>query len=192
MNSEPHSLASLASLISQANIIATDARSVFGSLTKEQLNWKPAPERWSVAQCFEHLITSNKGYLPIIDSVAKGQKHSSIWQKLPVLPGVWGKLLIKSLDPSTTRKLKAPKKFEPAQSDISATIVEDFVAQQAKVIDGMNATANLDLERTIITSPALNFVTYSLMDAYRIIVVHERRHFQQARRVTEESGFPVN
>jgi hypothetical protein len=30
-----------------------------------------------------------------------------------------------------------------------------------------------------------------LMDAYRIIVVHERRHFQQAQRVTEESEFPT-
>lgn len=188
MNGE---LDSLVSLVSQANAIADDARSVFGSLTEEQLNWKPGAERWSVAQCFAHLITSNSGYLPIIESVVKGRKQSSIWQKLPVLPGVWGKLLIKSLDPSTTRKMKAPKKFEPAQSDISATIIEDFVAQQTKVIEGMKATANLDLERTIITSPALSIVTYSLMDAYRIIVVHERRHFQQARRVTEESGFPT-
>jgi len=181
----------LDSLVSQADTIANDARSVFGSLAKEQLNWKPAPERWSVAQCFDHLIASNKGFLPIIDSVRKGQKQSSIWQKLPVLPGVWGKLLIKSLDPSTTRKMKAPKKFEPAQSDISSTIVEDFVTQQGKIIDGMKATSHLDLERTIITSPALNIVTYSLMDAYRIIVVHERRHFQQAQRVVEESGFPA-
>jgi len=87
--------------------------------------------------------------------------------------------------------MKAPKKFEPSQSDISSTIVEDFVTQQGKIIDGMKATSHLDLERTIITSPALNIVTYSLMDAYRIIVVHERRHFQQARRVTEESSFPA-
>ena len=178
------------SLASQAETIAKDARSVFGSLTKDQLNWKPAPERWSVAQCFEHLITSNQGFLPIIDSILKGQKQSSIWQKLPFFPGMWGKLLIKSLDPNQARKMKAPKKFEPAQSDIRETIIEDFAAQQSKVIEGMKATSNLNPEKIIITSPALNLVTYSLMDAYRIIVVHERRHFQQAHRVTEESGFP--
>jgi hypothetical protein len=28
------------------------------------------------------------------------------------------------------------------------------------------------------------------MDAYRLIVVHDQRHFQQAKRVTEESSFP--
>ncbi len=181
----------LDSLINQASAIANDARQVFGGLSTSQLNWKPSPERWSVAQCFDHLITSNSGYLPIVEDVLKGQKKSSVWQKLPVLPGLWGKLLIKSLDPSSTRKLKAPKRFEPAQSDVRGTIVEDFVAQQAKIIEGMKATANLDLERIVITSPAASFVAYSLMDAYRIIVVHEQRHFQQAQRVTAESGFPA-
>jgi len=181
----------LNSLISQAGTIAADARKVFGGLTVQQLNWKPAPERWSVAQCFDHLITTNSGYLPIIDDVLKGQKKSSVWQKLPFLPGIWGKLLIKSLDPAQTRKIKAPKRFEPALSDISGAIINDFVAQQGQVMEKMKATENLDLERIVITSPAAAPVTYSLMDAYRIIVVHERRHFQQAQRVTEASGFPT-
>jgi hypothetical protein len=48
------------------------------------------------------------------------------------------------------------------------------------------------VEKIVVTSPAVSagFVTYSLLDAYRIIVVHEQRHFQQAKRVTDERGFP--
>ena len=181
----------LESLVNQADAIANDAQKVFGGLTKEQLNWKPGAERWSVAQCFDHLITTNSGYLPIVDSILNGRKQSSVWQKLPFLSSLWGKMLIKSLDPSQTRKMKAPKRFEPAQSDVSGSIINDFAAQQQKIIEKMKATSNLDLEKIVITSPAASFVTYSLMDAYRIIVVHERRHFQQAQRVTEESGFPA-
>jgi hypothetical protein len=179
------------SLVSQADTIAQDAEKVFGGLSQEQLNWKPGAERWSVAQCFDHLITTSREYLPIIDSVLKGQKQSSVWQKLPFFPRIWGKLLIKSLDPAQTRKMKAPKKFEPAQSDVSGSIIHDFVDLQRQLTEKMKATENLDLERIVITSPAASIVTYSLMDAYRIIVVHERRHFQQAQRVTEESGFPT-
>ena len=184
--------ASVTEIITAAAKVADETKRVFGSLSAEQLNWKPSAERWSVAQCFDHLITTNIGYLPIVDDVLQGRKKSSVWQKLPVLPGFVGKMLIKSLDPSSTRKIKAPKKFQPAQSDVPATIIEVFVAQQSQVIEKMKATANLDLERIVITSPVASFVTYSLMDAYRIIVVHERRHFQQAQRVTEESGFPTN
>jgi hypothetical protein len=54
----------------------------------------------------------------------------------------------------------------------------------------MKATEHLDLEKIVITSPVAGAVIYSLMDAYRLIVVHEQRHFQQAKRVTEETGFP--
>jgi hypothetical protein len=181
----------LGSVIKQLETIANDAEREFGGLSPVQLNWKPSPERWSVGQCFDHLIASNSGYLPVIDSVLAGQKQSSVWQKLPVLPGLWGKLLIKSLDPSSARKIKSPKKFQPAQSDINGSIIHDFVAQQAIIAEKMRATQNLDLERIVITSPVASVVAYSLMDAYRIIAVHERRHFQQAQRVTEESGFPA-
>src|SRR5215510_709389 len=108
--------ADLASLIIAVNDVAIEARTTFGHLTPSQLNWKPSPERWSVAQCFDHLLTSNKGYLPIIDNVLAGYKRT-FWQSMPVLPGLMGGLLIKYLDPASTRKLKAPKSFEPAQSD---------------------------------------------------------------------------
>jgi hypothetical protein len=69
-------------------------------------------------------------------------------------------------------------------------VIDDFVDLQTKVVEKMKATEHLDLEKIIITSPVASVITYSMMDAYRVIVVHERRHFEQARRVTEESAFP--
>ena len=181
--------ADLGTLITSANKIADETSSTFGNLSVAQLNWKPSPERWSVGQCFDHLLTSNKGYFPVIEEVLAGKKRT-FWQSIPVLPGLAGRLLIKSLDPSTTRKVKAPKRFEPAQSSISGSIINDFVAQQGRIVEKMKATEHLDLENIVITSPAAAVITYSLIDAYRIIVVHEQRHFQQAKRVTEEPAFP--
>lgn len=182
--------ADLPTVISEANTIAANVKATFGQLSVSQLNWKPSPERWSVAQCFDHLLTSNKGYFPIIENVLSGHKPT-FWQRLPLLPGLAGSLLIKSLDPASARKLKAPQKFRPAQSDISGSVIDDFVAQQGEIVEKMKTTGDLDLERTIISSPVAAPITYSLMDAYRIIVVHEQRHFQQAKRVTEESAFPA-
>ena len=181
--------ADLPSVITAANQVAVDTKSTFGHLSPTQLNWKPSPERWSVAQCFDHLLTSNNGYVPIIDDVLKGRKQS-LWESMPLLPGLAGRLLIKSLDPASTRKIKAPKRFEPAQSDISASVINDFVEQQSRIVEKMKSTQHLDLEKIVITSPVAAAITYSLMDAYRIIVVHEHRHFQQAKRVTDETAFP--
>ena len=181
--------ADLANLIAAANNIANEAKSTFGHLSPSQLNWKPSADRWSVAQCFDHLLTSNKGYFPVIEDVLAGKKRT-FWERMPVLPGLAGKLLIKSLDPASTRKIKAPKRFQPAQSDISGSVINDFVDQQGKIVEKMKATEHLDLEKIVITSPVSAAITYSLMDAYRIIVVHEQRHFQQAKRVMEESALP--
>jgi DNA topoisomerase IA len=109
---------------------------------------------------------------------------------MPLIPR-GGKLLIKSLDPKSTRKFKARKNFQPAQSDIRPTVIDDFVDHQGQVVEKMRSTEHLDLENIIVTSPIAAVMTYSLMDAYRIIVVHEQRHFEQAKRVTEEPSFPV-
>jgi hypothetical protein len=181
--------ADLPSIIAAADQVAADAKSTFGNLSPVQLNWKPSAERWSVGQCFDHLITSNKGFPPIIDEVLKGRKQS-FWESMPLLPGLAGKLLIKSLDPANTRKMRAPKRFEPAQSDINASVINDFIKQQNGIVEKMKSTRHLDLEKIIITSPAAAAIKYSLMDAYRIIVVHEHRHFHQAKRVTDETAFP--
>ena len=54
----------------------------------------------------------------------------------------------------------------------------------------MEATHGLDLNSITITSPVSRLITYSLMDAYRIIVVHEQNHLVQPRRVMESPGFP--
>ncbi len=121
----------LPGVIAEVNNVANEARSTFGHLTPAQLNWKPFAERWSVAQCFDHLLTSNNGYFPIIDNVLAGYKRT-FWQSMPVLPGLMGKLLIKSMDPASTRKVKAPKRFQPAQSDINGSVINDFVDQQQR------------------------------------------------------------
>jgi hypothetical protein len=49
----------------------------------------------------------------------------------------------------------------------------------------MEATRGLDLQGIVMTSPVVRQITYTLMDAYRIIVVHEQNHFVQAKQVME-------
>jgi len=178
-------------LAQDVRAIGENARHEFGKLRKDQLNWKRTADRWSVAQCFDHLITTNVAYFPIVESIVKGEKRTTLVERLPILPKVWAKLLLKSLDPKTTRKLKAPASFRPSASDLSETIVDDFVDHQRIVAEWMAKTKQLDVDRVVITSPASPVVTYSLMDAFRIIVIHEQRHFQQAKRVIEDEKFPT-
>jgi len=177
-------------LRSELDAVSADVRREFGSFNSAQLNWKPSAERWSVAQCLDHLMTGNKAFFPILQSVVTGNKKTRFMERIPVLPGVWGKLLIKSLNPNNSRKMKAPANFQPSSSELPSNIVDQFVSQQAEFDVWMDKTSDLNLERIIITSPALKLITYSVMDGYRFLVLHEQRHFQQARRVVAEEKFP--
>jgi hypothetical protein len=181
---------SLSDILSEAEAISKDAQVTFGQLNSEQINWKPNVESWSVGQCFGHLITANREYFPQFAQIILGEKRTRLWQRMPFLPGFFGRMLINALSPNASKKVKAPKLFQPSSSNIDPQIISKFAAHQNEVIDKMKATEGMDLERIIIYSPVTKIVTYSLIDAYRIIVVHERRHFKQAQRVMEAPGFP--
>jgi len=170
--------------------VSSDVRREFGSFRSEQLNWKPNVDRWSVGQCLDHLMTGNKHFFPILDSIVSATKKTVFMERIPLLPGVWGKLLIKSLNPKNTRKMKARPNFQPASSDLPSNIVHQFIDQQGEFADWMDKMKDMDLDRIIITSPAMKLMTYSVMDGYRFLVLHEQRHLQQAQRVVAEEKFP--
>lgn len=180
----------LPDLIAEAHAISNDVKSSFAALTPEQLNWKPDENSWSVAQCLDHLIVINRPYLDIIDNVTAGRYPKTFLHRLPLLPGILGKLLIKSLAPESTRKLKASAKYMPSASSIDAGIVQSFLDSQNLLVEKMKSTRGLDLDTIVITSPVASVVAYSLLDAFRIIVVHEQRHMAQAGRVMQSAGFP--
>jgi hypothetical protein len=66
------------------------------------------------------------------------------------------------------------------------------VEHQHQIVDHLRRLPDdVDPARTIITSPLLGLVTYSLDDCFTIMVVHCQRHLGQAKRVTETAGFPA-
>jgi hypothetical protein len=180
----------LTGLVEELGAVTAEARKVFGGLSHAQLNWKPSQERWSVGQCFDHLIQTNRCFFPEMERVANGSFKSSLWARVSPFSGLIGRLILGSLDPVKGRKTKAARVFLPASSDIAPDVIEKFEGHQTELAERMRATADRDLRRTIVTSPVTAVATYSLLDAYRIVVAHERKHFEQARRVTEETGFP--
>src|SRR4051812_8231708 len=172
----------LEGLVEELGAVGAEAREVFGRLTRAQLNWKPSAEQWSVGLCFDHLIKTNSTFFPEMERVAAGAFKSSAWARVSPLSGFFARMILRALDPVKGRKTKAPRVFLPASSDVDADVMERFAAHQAELAKLMRATSKADLRRTMVTSPVTSVATYSLLDAYRIVVAHERKHFEQARR----------
>ena len=91
-----------------------------------------------------------------------------------------------------SKKAKAPSKRIVPPSDIEPNIIERFASHIDEVNQKVESCAEVDCKKTVVTSPFLAVFTYSLDDAYTVLVEHTKRHFRQAKRVTEAEGFPAS
>lgn len=107
---------SLAEVRQGLDDVARLAQPTFGSFDARPLNWQPDGSRWSIAQCFEHLVIANRVMMGAAMDALDDARSRTIWQRLPVLPGILGRTLIRSQAPETARKFKASPKAQPAVS----------------------------------------------------------------------------
>jgi len=100
-----------------------------------------------------------------------------------------GRMLVRSQAPEATRRFTAGPQAQPSTSDIAVDIIPRFIEQNR---DAIARVRSLDARaaRAIMVSPFASFITYSVQDGWRLVFAHDRRHFEQARRVTQSPGFP--
>ncbi|MEM7373325.1 MAG: DinB family protein [Bacteroidota bacterium] len=163
-----------------------DFLDAFSHLSVQDLNWKATPDQWSVGQVIDHLITTNKQYFPLFDQILAGKYKPRFYEQLPLLPRLFGKLILHSVQPETQRKTPTVPVFEPSISEIPATILENFRLEQNRLQDYIGQLLDVPIHSIIITSPANQIVIYSLKYALDIITAHEQRHFLQAERILEQ------
>lgn len=180
---------SLAQVQAGLDAVGTDTQTTFGRLDVRQLNWRPDAARWSVAQCFDHLLAANRLMMQAAQDALDGAKSRTIWQRLPVMPGLFGRMLIRSQAPQATRKFTASPLATPASSDCPADIVERFIAQDRELVSWLRRLDEGRARRVIMTSPFVSFITHSVLDGARLVLAHDHRHIQQAGRVMQSPGF---
>ena len=181
---------SLVDVRTELDAIAADAGTACGRLDARHINWTADASRWSVAQCLEHLLTANRQMVEMADQALDATRGRTLWQRLPIWPGLLGRMLVRTQSPNATRRFKAPGTAQPAASALDTGIVARFVDRQRELIAKLDASATRDLAGVVMASPFLGIVTYSVLDGWRLIVAHERRHVQQAKQVMATPGFP--
>ncbi len=180
----------LQTIISESEASNAAASELVTDLNEEQLNWKPGADKWSIAQCLDHLAVSSSKFDQYFESALR--RARSKWPVAatpgyrPTRMGAW---LIKQIEPVTGRNLPAPKVFRPSSSDIQGAL-QKFLDQQETFLNFVRGADGVDFNKTRLRSPVTPFMRYSLADAFVITVVHTRRHLGQARKVRETPGFP--
>jgi len=116
----------------------------------------------------------------------------SFWERYSPFSRICGRMLKDQLQEEPKKKFIAPKVIQPSASEIKIEIIERYYESLDQFLRYISNCRNIDIDTTIITSPALRMVTYSLKDAFQFLIQHEYRHINQAIRVKRNGDFPRN
>lgn len=181
----------LVRLRAEANETVKQSRALVANLTPEQLSWRPGPRRWSIAHCFSHLVAIGELYHPRFQKAIERTRAAGAAPKgapRPFRPSWVGRVFLFLSGPSRI-PVPAPPRLRPlAEADLAGPT--KFFAQQEELIALLEAADGLDLTHERVGSPVTRRVRLTLAEGLAMIVGHQRRHLEQARRVIATRGFP--
>ena len=175
----------IAALIGALDANARAARQLVEGLSEEDGRWRPAPDAWSVAECFDHLAVANRVYIEAMREPAERACAAGRLRRAPALPGFLGRMFVNSLEPppkARTRR-KAPGKIRPRESPGLRDAFDAFIASQEPVRAFLRDYATIDLVGVRFRNPFIGLIHFSLATGLHVITAHERRHLWQAAQV---------
>ena len=161
----------------------------FSPLTDEQLRWKPAPDRWSILECLQHLNLAEQFYIRTIQHKVD---QFNLLQRTPTdqpLKSDWiGKMMLYVVDPQTKLKLPAPGTIRPrpATELVPTEVMGRFIDLQTLLHTLLNKAIYLDWNQEKVMTLFGNWLNIRLGDAFRMLLAHTERHMKQAMRVKQE------
>lgn len=154
-----------------------------GGLSEAQMRNKPAPEEWSVSQCVEHIILTEKMLFEMTKELLAKPANPERKEEVKVTDQ-------ELIDGMTDRSSKAmaPKELQPeGKYDAPETALRDLRDQLAEITNFIKKTSEVDLRNHITDSP------FGPIDAYHsllFIAAHTARHTLQIEEVKTDAGFP--
>jgi hypothetical protein len=161
------------------------------TLSAEQINWRPGPGRWSVAECLQHLGVSAQEYETRILAAARTARARALFSSAPSRFSWLTRRVIQEMEPPPRSRQRSPRRFRPPAESLEPTEILARVEATARTWDQcLTESADLDLVRVKVRSPAVPLLRFRLGALFAIIAAHERRHLWQAREVCGSPGFP--
>jgi hypothetical protein len=153
-------------------------------LSEKQWRFKPAPDRWSVAEVSEHIAVAESTIFGLVEtkfmtSPAAPEKRAEVAGK---------DQLVLTKVPDRSHKVQAPEFLKPTNRwATEADLVKAFEASRQETIDYIRTT-NDDLRDHFGPHPVLG-----TLDCYQwilLISAHSERHTEQIEEVKADPNFP--
>jgi hypothetical protein len=156
------------------------------SLGQAQVDWRPAPDRWSVGEVLHHLILSNRSFALVVRKLVDRGRREGLAAR-PDGRRSWPRLRAIA-DVQATGPVRNPERVTPAHGLPVEQLRRELVETHRAVALQIPDLAGLDLAALRFPHPLgleLNLFQWS-----DIAGAHERRHLRQIATVLAAEGFP--
>ena len=152
--------------------------------SEAQWNYKPGPDRWSVAECAAHIIAAEQYFRDNIASTLKTPPLPAAQQSTA------GDATIAKMVRDRSQRFQAPAQLEPTGKVVpKAQAIKDFEATRARTLQYVRTTQD-PLREHGSGAPAGQVTT-----AYQLVLMlsgHTERHTAQLLEVKASPGYPKN
>jgi hypothetical protein len=154
-------------------------------LSEAQLNFKPAPDKWSVSDCIKHIAITEQGLWQMTNGGIQAAPNPDKRSEIKVTDEQ-----VVSMIESREKKVKTSPNMEPQNTPYKSMqeALESFKTNRAKLIEYVKTT-DADLRNHVVTFPAGSFDSYQMI---LFIGAHSNRHTKQIEEVKADPNFPKN
>ena len=161
-----------------------DAVNATKGLSDAQVNFKAAPEKWSVKECMYHIAGAEKLLWTMFEGTMKAPANPEKRSEIKVTD----EQVVKMIEDRTT-KAQAPEPIQPKNTGFNSLTeaVEDFKNSRGDHIKYLKNSTE-DLRNHVVQMP------FGYIDCYQFLLfmaAHSNRHTQQMNEVKANSGFPA-
>jgi DinB superfamily len=168
-------------------LLQTEASAInsIAGLSDAQLNFKPAPDKWSVLDCIKHIAVTEAGLWQMTNGAIQAQANP---EKRADVKATDDQVV--QMIESREKKVKTFPAMEPQNTPYKSLddALKSFVSDRAKLVNYVKTT-DADLRNHVAALPMGSFDSYQMI---LFIAAHSNRHTQQIEEVKADPNFPKN
>jgi hypothetical protein len=173
--------------LTELDAIERDGADAVAGLTNEAGGRRPAPGKWSVAECVSHLRHVGTLVLERLEPALIRAREEGTTSDRAARLGLIGGWFTRSMEPDGIKRMPGPANFAPPSDIPLDAAVQAWRIYHARLRRAIESAEELALEKIRVRSTAKGSGFLSLNAAAWIAstLAHERRHIAQMRRVLD-------
>lgn len=166
-------------LVKQLNSQIAEVES-WNNIDEKTLSIKPNEKKWNALECIEHLNFYGEYYVPTLRKVLKEVSKDSVAE---FESSMLGGYFAKRMHPVDGAKpMKTLKETNSLNRSVNIEVINKFVEQQKGLAKIIEDSVNVNLKKTKASISFAKFIKLNIGDTFSVLVNHNERHIQQAKR----------